>query len=118
MVTAVNFCVLNESGNVDETELNKTTSQILNQRWCNYVDNNDVFPDKNSIEINDKLVKFPLQHTTRDDTGRLTVPLLWNGKVAHILGKNENLTRQILKANKNKPLKKTDYFKIMDDNIK
>ncbi len=115
---AVNFCVLNESGNVDETELNKATSQILNQRCCNYVDNNDVFPDENSIEINDKLVKFALQHTTRDDTGRLTMPLLWNGKVAHLLGKNENLARQILKANKKKLLKKPDYFKMMDDNIK
>ena len=46
------------------------------------------------------------------------MPLLWNGRVSHLLGKNTNLAKQILKSNLKKLSKNDEFLKLMDENIK
>ncbi|XP_068232415.1 uncharacterized protein [Palaemon carinicauda] len=54
----------------------------------------------------------------KNDSGRLIMPLLWNGKVAHLLGKNQNLSKAILKSNFKKFSKKDNTFQMIDEVFK
>lgn len=49
--------------------------------------------NETSVEIDDKSVAFLLNNIRRNDEGRLVMPLLWNHKVAHLLGKNQSLKK-------------------------
>ena len=46
------------------------------------------------------------------------MPLIWNEKVDHLLGKNKQLAYQNLKSNFKKLSKKQEYLKMVDDNFK
>lgn len=70
------------------------------------------------IEENDRLVTFALENIERDGEGRLVMPLLWNGRVAHLLGKNRNLSKAILKSNFNKYNKQRDCLLMIDKAFK
>ena len=48
----------------------------------------------------------------------LVMPLLWNGRVSHLLLKNTNIAKQILKSNLKKLSKNDEFLKLMDENIK
>ena len=74
--------------------------------------------DETSTEENDRLVNFVLKSTERDSEGRLIMPLMWNGKVSHLLGTNKNLARQVLSSNFKKLSKNPEYLSLMDNNIK
>ena len=67
--------------------------------------------------MHDKLIEFTLGKISRYESGRILVPLLWNGKVSHFLDKNEHLSKLILKANFKK-LKRNGYLQLVDDTIK
>lgn len=60
----------------------------------------DVLTDKRQeqweTETNLKLIDFVLNNTERDSDGRLIMPITWNNKNSHLLGKNFNLSRNIL----------------------
>ncbi|XP_068225069.1 uncharacterized protein [Palaemon carinicauda] len=62
-----------------------------------------------------KFRKDPKKNTCRDRDGRLVMPLLWNGKVAHLLGKNQNLSKAILKSNFKKFSKKDNALQMIDE---
>lgn len=71
-----------------------------------------------SVEINTELVRYLLSNTLRSSDGRLIMPLLWNGKVKHLLANNFKLARSILNSNLKKLLKNTINLELMDSNIK
>ena len=74
--------------------------------------------DGESTEHNKKLVRYLLNNTQRIEKARLVMSLLWNGSVSHLLGKNTNLAKQILKSNLKKLSKNDEFLKLMDENIK
>ncbi len=111
----MNFTVINEHGEVNEKELLKATNAILNGHCEQYLKyDNEI--DEFSIENNNMLSQYALDKIESLEDGRLQVPILWNGRVSHLLGKNFNLAKQILKA----PLKKLSRNKeklLMTDKV-
>ena len=112
------FKILDEKGNVVERELERATDEILIStcnRHMNY--DNEIYETENS-ELNDQLVSFCIDHTTRNDDGRLVMPLFWNSKVSHLLGRNFNLSQMILKSNLRKLRKNPLHLQLMNEVIK
>ena len=94
----VNYSVLDENKTVIHSELEKATKEILNEECSKLLQYDDFEYNENSVNSDDKLVKFVLDSATRNKEGRLILPLLWNN-ASHLLGKNQNLAKQILKSN-------------------
>lgn len=83
---AIDLAVVKENGDINEKELQKAVSQMLEINYFNNNYDSQNFEEQNT-ELNNTLVQYALDNTTRDNTGRLTIPLLWNGSMAHLLGK-------------------------------
>ena len=113
-----NLSVLNDKGKLIESKLQDATNQILEsecQKFLNY--DQSVYNDE-SREIDNQLVKYALSKLSRENDGRIQVPLLWNGQVAHLLSRNETLAKLILKANLKKLGKNQEHLFLMDQTIK
>jgi len=78
----------------------------------------EVIEDEIETETNKKLISFVLENTKRQPNGRLIMPLTWNIKNSHLLGKNYNLSLKILRSTftklKNDPMK----LRLYDDVFK
>ena len=97
MKSNVNMSVLDNKGNLLESQLMKATDQVLE---CDKYINYDLKPyNEESDVLHDKLIEFTLGKISRDESGRILVPLLFNGQVSNFLAKNEHLSKLILKAN-------------------
>ena len=101
-----NFSVLDDKGNLIESELDRAANEMLD-RACNGCLDSEESVDVN-FELNNKLVKYVLENTDRTEDGRLRMPLTWNSNVSHLLGKNYNLSKAIL----NSLTKKLDESKL------
>ena len=118
LYTSCNITVLNDKGKIIESKLQDATNQILEvecQKFINY--DMSVYNDE-SREVDNQLVKYTLENLSRETDGRIQVPLLWNGKVSHLLSKNETLAKLILKANLKKLGKNKEHLFLMDQTIK
>ena len=103
---------------ITEAFLKKATDEALTDH-CNFytqVDNNSY--NESESELNLELISFVLDHTVRNAEGRLIMPLLWNGKVSHLLGNNSALAKLVLKTNHKKLLKNNTKLRLYDDAIK
>ncbi|XP_068229545.1 uncharacterized protein [Palaemon carinicauda] len=69
-------------------------------------------------ETNKKLVKYVLDNTERDEEGRSVMPLMWNNKISHLLGKNFNLSRMIKRSNLTRIKNKPEHLKMVNDVFK
>ena len=112
------ICILDHDGRINEHKLQKATDHILERECSYYLHKDSTDLDGESTEHNKKLVRYLLNNTQRDEEGRLVMPLLWNGRVSHLLGKKTNLAKQILKSNLKKLSKNDEFLKLMDENIK
>jgi hypothetical protein len=74
--------------------------------------------DETSFELNDKLLKFALDHTKRQSDGRLIMPLLWDPRVADRLGTNRSLAEKILFSNLKKLRKSPEKLTLLDQAIR
>ena len=118
LVTELGYSVISDSGVVNEKLLNQATEEILNANLYNTLKyDEEIFPET-TIETNDKLIKFTLENTKRNEQGRLIMPLMWNGKIAHLLGDNLYLSKQILKSNLKKLQNDKIKLKMIDDVFK
>ena len=116
LLVDVNTTVVDEGSALLESEIEKATAQILNDQ-CDLILNIDSGTTVEDVfsEQNVDLVNFALTSATREQDGRLTLPLLWNGKVCHLLGKNFNLSKQILLGNHKKLSKNHDQLLMVDE---
>ena len=55
---------------------------------------------------------------SRDDDGRIQVPLLWNGDVSHLLSGNEKIAKSLSKSYLKKLRKIKNIYFSMDETIK
>ena len=98
-------------------EISKASDEIL-KGCCDYQLNYDPpANDTNSI-LNDKLADYALKNLKLKDDNRIVMPLLWNGDVAHLLGKNKNLAQQVLYSNLKKLKKNPELLKLMDQTFR
>ena len=112
------FSVLTEKGKLLENKLGEATDEVLEMEskfFLNY--DQQIYNDEN-IELNETLVDYTLRNIQRKVDGRICVPLLWNGKVSHLLSKNENLAKAILKSNFRKLQKHEGNLQMVDTVIK
>ena len=103
----VTYDIFTEKGKLKKAELSRATEAMLDEHCLDFLDCEKVYITEEETETNKKLVKYVLDNTERDEEGRLSMPLMWNHKISHLLGKNFNLSKMILKSNlsrlKNKP---------------
>ena len=95
----VNFLVIDGNGNIVLSELKKATDSILHEHCSQLLNYDRNHFNESSVDCDNKLVNFVLDSATRNEDGSLVLPLLWKHKVSHLLGKNENLSKLILKSN-------------------
>ena len=88
--------VVSDKGKLLENKLQQATDEILESE-CEFYLNCDqnVYNDESS-DLNNQLVDFTLKNIQRKADGRLEVPLLWNGKVSHLLSKMKDFLRSYL----------------------
>ena len=99
--TIEDFNILNDQGEVVDSILEKATESMLED----YYNQNFIESIDNSVEcheINERLIKYVYENTSRDVDGRLVMPLMWHPKVSHLLGTNYYLSNAILKSFLNK----------------
>ena len=116
--TDCNFSVLNNKGKLIESKLQQATDQILESECRKFINYDETVYEDETMELNRKLIDFTLKNISRDNDGRVKVPLLWNGKVSHLLSKNENLAKVILKSNLRKLKNNPQYLLLVDQTIK
>ena len=116
--TDCNFSVLSNKGKLIESKLQKATEQILETECRKFINYDETVYEDETMQLNTNLIDFTLKNISRDNDGRVRVPLLWNGKVSHLLSKNETLAKVILKSNMKKLKNNHDYLLLMDQTIK
>ena len=95
-----NFTVYYSDG--EEFGNTKMESMIENdldeclEAHCNEHLNKTEEIDGEMSELNETLIEYLISHCERAEDGRLQMPLLWNGKVAHLLGQNYHLVVRAL----------------------
>lgn len=112
------FAVINDKGQVVHSELKRATDQILDGCCYDMLCYDRIKFPEDSVENNNKIVNYVLNNTIQNDEGRLVMPIIWNGKVSHLLGRNQNLARQILKSNFKKLSKNETHLKMVDQTFK
>ncbi|XP_064098988.1 uncharacterized protein LOC135210107 isoform X2 [Macrobrachium nipponense] len=86
-------------GTIIDRKLQEATDQILNmesQFYLNY--DQKVYSDE-SNRLDDSLVDYTFRNLHTKGDGRIVVPLLWNGKVSHLLSRKVSLSKAVLQSN-------------------
>ena len=95
-------------GKISCDNLQEAAEDVLDSQCSMYLGTDSSGVESN-VELNNKLANHVYDNTSRTEDGRLIMPLMWNSSVQHLLGNNENLSKQILKSN---------YKKLSKDNEK
>ena len=102
----VKFAIDTSVGNI----LEKSDIELDNFQMLNY----DEIESCNFDE-QQKIVDFTLENIERQNDGRLTVPLMWNGRNCHLLGNNFELCKKILYSNLKKLKKSKIELQLLED---
>jgi len=116
----VNHIVVDDSGKLLQSELLKVTdeaveneSDLVLEHKCKKLLDYDYDETDQSSE-NSRLINQVLDKTFQNENGRLVMPLTWNSKVSHMLGKNFGLSRQILYSNLRKLKSSPEKLSMVD----
>jgi len=107
------YHLISEDGSVTDREVERATQELMQSLY----DSTDYDKDDTGIS-NSELAAFVLNSSDRLSCGRLVLPLMWNSKVHHLLGTNENLARQILLSNLKKLSKDENKLCLTNDVFK
>lgn len=110
----INIAVTNDQGKVDENLLKEAVDQMLQLQCNDSLGYDKEIYKEDSTELDDNLIDYVLNKTTRREDGRLEMPLTWRGNVSQFLGKNFNLAKQILNTQRRL---KTEKLQMIDDSI-
>lgn len=116
--TNLNFSVVDDHGKIVQSKLQMATDEILHEHCSRLLNYEHEYVNDSNVESNDKLVKYVLDSAYRTEDGRLVLPLLWNHKVSHLLGKNQTLSKLILKSNFKKYSKDCKTLDMIDNVFK
>ena len=112
------YNVLSEKGTLVDRKLKEATDQVLETESKFYLNYDQRVYNDESAQLDDMLVKYTFNNVQVGGDGRITVPLLWNSKVMHLLSKNESLAKAILKSNLKKMKSQKDSLLMIDKCIK
>ena len=74
--------------------------------------------DPETHELNNTLIQYELDNCQRDKNGRVIMPLFWNSRVAHLLGDNYNISKNILLSILRKHGKNSELIHLIDKTFK
>ena len=117
------FCILSmkvaidTTGYVNDSLLDNAANEILRCSKFNNFDYDDGNYNDISKELDDELTEFVLDTTFQNANGHLVMNLLWNGKVSHLLGRNDNLSRSVLNSNLRRLQKNPERLRMYDEVI-
>ena len=109
---------INQEGRINEKILEQIVedhSKEVNKECPIIYD--DLKSIETSRESDDKLFKYVVDCTTRDEEGNLTMPLLWNHRMKHLLQSNTNLSKAVLLTNIDKLKKDPEKLKLYNETI-
>ena len=110
-------CMVESHINVSNNSLDSSADSKCQKLLEDLLSCGDVVEDESNL-TNDQLTEYVLQVTERDENGRLVMPLLWNNKIAHLLGTNYKLAKSILHSNLNKLKQNSDKLLMYDSVVK
>ncbi|XP_068231971.1 uncharacterized protein [Palaemon carinicauda] len=113
-----NFAILNEKGMIEESELRRATEEMLRSVYEKSICEPDHGDGNLMSDCNANLIKFTLDNARRNEEGRLEMPLLWNEKSCHLLGRNFNLAKAVLRSNTRKLQRNKANLELMNENFK
>ena len=103
---------------LESESFDKCSDSVLDNTCSYYLHKQVDNIDDNDSERSSILIKYLLDNCTRFPDGRLCLPILWNGKVKHLLAKNYNLATKILESNFKKFGQSPEKLGMIDDNIR
>ena len=117
MVTTANFCVTDVEGSLIDSELIRATESTIDtenmmRKSLQYHDDRG-----DDFDTSQEIVEDTLAKTTRDETGRLIMPLLWDSRTSHLLGSNFSLCKNILNSSLTKLEKEPEKLEMVDQVI-
>ena len=92
------YILLSDFSNINDSELCRATNEILKQENPQLLYYSPSYSE-NMSEIDQTLVKYALESINRGEDGRIFMPIFWNEKVCHLLGRNRKLAESILRSN-------------------
>ena len=101
-----------------ESDLLRATEGVLKYYSEYYIGKDFNNYEDLKSDLNERLIEQTLDWTVRDADGRLIMPLMWNNKVSHLLGKNYNLAKSILRSVTNKLDLNSEKMKLINDVFK
>ena len=110
--------VMDSEGKLNNSELLKAANEILDRDCDKLLAVEHCNQDENETEVNKQLVQYALDNLTVTDENRIKIPLLWNSKTQHLLGKNYNLSKAVLNSNLPKLSKNESFLKLMDETFR
>ena len=109
---------MNDDYNLTNTIINESNFQNLN-KYCHELLNIDTdLVNENAIDAQADIIDHALDVTTRDETGRLIMPILWDKVNCKNLANNSYLSKQILESQRRKFDKMPDKLNMIDLVIK
>jgi len=114
----INNVVIDSNAPVNVDKLHEAATEILDKQCIDCLGYEQKFYPEDSIEVNNELVNYAIDNTTRAEDGRLIMPLFWRSDTCHLLGSNLNLAKKILDANFKKLSKNKDRLHMVDQVFK
>ena len=105
-------------GKISEDTLLNAANQVLENECTLIIGKETNKYKEDTVEVDNKLVQFTLENTTRNPEDRLVMPILWNPRTSHLLGKNLNLSKQILSGTLKKYEKDKSSLVLIDEVFK
>jgi len=98
LTTSANFLVMDDD-HLNVSELDGANFDILEESCSRSLSLDSHCDSEISSEENKNLMSWAMRCLTRDNDGRICLPLLWNHRVKHLLGLNRGLAEAVLKSN-------------------
>ena len=112
------FNVLDVDGKVNLKALDQALDLAMKSQCDDVMSYDSAEFDDNVVELDRKVVNHVVDNTTRDDIGRLRMPLIWKDGASDQLADNFQLSKAILKSNLNKLQKSSEKLLMYDQVIK
>ena len=106
---------------INELENDQNKYSNLDEQ-CSFVmsyDNScDEIKNENYSEVDIKIADYVLDNMTRNESGRVFVPLMWNNKIESCLSQNYNLSKKVLNTTRKKHGKVKGNLEMIDSVFK
>ena len=109
---------IDKAGFIETSVLDNAVDEMINMHRARNMEYDNETNIDDRKECNDLAIKFVLDNTRQLQDGRFEMPLIWDDKVAHLLGRNYKLSRSVLRTNLRRLQQNEEHLYMYDDVIK